>query len=146
MRAKDRTKGGYPLRTYFAPAQRASDDKLRQDIEFVNKKPIISGLMNIVSGLLAVVNEERQIVALNDALLDVLGVGDAAEILGLRLGEAVGCVHAHDMPGGCGTGEYCITCGAAIAQVAGLYRDRPEERTCAATVHKDGETQDLYFY
>ena len=92
--------------THFAPAERASDERLQRDIEIVCQSPIIDALMGAVTGLLAVLNEQRQILAINDTLLETLGVADAGEVLGLRPGEAIDCVHARDLPGGCGTTRF----------------------------------------
>ena len=101
--------------------------------------------MQSVYGLLAVLNQERQILAVNDTLLATLGMHDADRLLGLRPGEAVQCVHAHDEPGGCGTGRFCSTCGAAIAMVTALGTDGPAERECAITAQAKGAAVDLYF-
>jgi len=86
------------MKTYFAPAERAAPGELQKHIETASKNPVINELMNVVSGLLAVLNEQRQILAINEGLLQTLGIGDAGQILGLRPGEAVNCIHAHDMP------------------------------------------------
>ena len=83
-------------------------------------------------------NEHRQIVALNDTFLKMLGISDAEEKLGLRPGEAVDCIHAHEMDGGCGTSKYCSSCGAAIAIVTCIDEDRPAEKICALTANKAG--------
>lgn len=133
------------MKTYFASAERLGPEALQKQIRVVSNNPIIDKLLQVVSGLLAVLNEDRQIVGLNEALLEMLGVGEAEKVLGLRLGEAINCIHAHEMPGGCGTSEYCSTCGAAIAIVVSLGQDKPVERTCAVTVEKGGQLEDLYF-
>ncbi len=117
--------------TYFAPAGRTPDDQLSLQVESVSNNPVINGVLQITSGLLAVLDENRQILSVNDALLRWLGFKSAQQLLGLRPGEAVECAHAHDMPGGCGTGPFCQTCGAAIAIVSSLTTDQPAVRTCA---------------
>lgn len=94
---------------------------------------------------MAILNEQRQILALNDSLLESLGIDNATEALGLRLGEAIECIHAHERPGGCGTSRPCMTCGAAIAMVSALATDKAREEICVATVGKDGKGTDLYF-
>ncbi|WP_052300410.1 sensor histidine kinase [Opitutus terrae] len=120
--------------THYAPAERVDAGELRAQLDFVANDPVIDGLMRVVGGLLAVLNEQRQVLAVNDRLLQLLGLGSAEQAFGLRLGEAVHCVHAHAMPGGCGTSEYCSTCGAAIAQVTSLAENRAVERVCAIDV------------
>ena len=133
------------MKTYFASPERASEDVLRKDILLISSNPVIDGLLNIVSGLLAVVNTERQIVALNETLLKTLGVGEAEDLLGLRYGEAISCIHASETPGGCGTSRHCASCGAAIAQVVSLSENHPVEKSCAVTISKEGKTDNLFF-
>ena len=129
--------------TYFAEAKRSDEQTLRRQIEQVNNDPVVSGLLHAVSGLLAILDENRQIISLNDSFCKMLGITDPAEVLGLRPGEALHCIHAHEMPAGCGTSKFCSTCGAAIAIVSSLGSNEPVERSCALAVDKDGHTNDM---
>ncbi len=129
--------------TYFAPAERADEKELIAEIETVNKNPVMSGLLHSISGLLAILDEHRQIVTMNDSFLKMLGVKDPAEALGLRTGEVLQCIHARDEPAGCGTTKFCSTCGAAIAIVSSLSRDKPVERICALTANRGERTVDI---
>ena len=133
------------MQTYFAPAERSSDSQLRTEIEEVSQSPLMDSLLTLTSGLLAVLNERRQILALNESLLETLGAGDAARILGLRMGEAIGCVHAGETEGGCGTTELCSTCGQALAIVTSLSKNEPVARTCAIKTRRNGRDEDLFF-
>ena len=119
------------MKTYFASPERADEQELAAAVVFASKNPIIAGLLSSVGGLLAVLDEHRQIVALNDEFLQMLGIDDPAAVLGLRPGEALRCIHAHEEPGGCGTSRFCSSCGAAIAIVSSLAEDAPKERLCA---------------
>lgn len=74
--------------TYFAPAERADEKELVAEIETVNKNPVMSGLLHSISGLLAILDEHRQIVALNDSFL---------KSLALKIRRK---------PWGCGQGKY----------------------------------------
>ena len=125
----DDAKAGRPgADGYFIPAARAGGEELRREIETVSKNPVIDRLLETVYGLLAVLNEQRQILAVNHTLLTTMGVKEGDLLLGLRPGEAIQCVHAHEGAEGCGTSKFCSTCGAAIAIVATLGTDRPAER------------------
>jgi K+-sensing histidine kinase KdpD len=119
------------MKTFFAPPERADKDLLTSEIDVISNSPVMSALLHTVNGLLAVVNEHRQVVALNDSLLETLGVNDPSESLGLRPGEILNCIHAHEDPAGCGTTRYCSTCGAAIAMVASIETGKPSEAICA---------------
>ena len=131
------------MNTYFAPAERATDSKLEAEIKIVSVNPFITGLLHSVNGLLAILDEHRQIVAINDSFLKMLGIDDPADALGLRPGEALKCIHSNDDPAGCGTTKYCSTCGAAIAIVASLGNNIPTERICALTINKAGQDVDI---
>jgi nitrogen-specific signal transduction histidine kinase len=133
------------VETYFAPAVRASREMLRKEIEIISQNPVIDMVMDVIGGLVAILNEHRQIIAINKTLLKTLGIDDVEEALGLRLGEAIQCIHAHENPGGCGTSRYCSTCGAAIAIVTSLAHDSNETRTCEVAVERDGKKMDLCF-
>lgn len=133
------------METYFAPAERAAPEELELDIARVSNNPVIDGLMHSVGGVLAVLNNSRQILAVNDSLLDSLGITDARSTLGLRPGEALRCVHAHEEPHGCGTTRHCSSCGAAIAIVAGLETNVPMEKKCILRARHNGEETDLCF-
>ncbi|RJX27693.1 MAG: PAS domain-containing sensor histidine kinase [Desulfurivibrio sp.] len=133
------------MKTYFAPAERCNREELQEEIRFISCNPVIDGLMKSVSGLIAVLDEHRQVLAVNDVMLRTLGYNDAKEVLGLRPGEMLHCIHAQEEPWGCGTTRSCLTCGAAIAIVASLEKNQPQERICAATVTKDGKEIDLCF-
>jgi len=131
--------------TFFAPAGRASDEELRASIEFVVKNPILDFLLKSVGGLLALLNEQRQIIGINEGFSQFLGCDNGADVLGLRPGEAVHCLHAWDHPGGCGTSRSCASCGAVKAIVACLVTDEPVDQTCSITVRSGGAIQNLCF-
>lgn len=131
--------------TYFAPPERKAGNDLNEDIRRATRNDFINGLMTIANGLFAVLNDKRQVVAVNDSFIKLLGIEDTGQILGLRSGECVNCIHSCEMPGGCGTSEYCSTCGAVVSIMAALETRQPQERTCALVIEKDSQKVDLYF-
>ena len=131
-----------PERILFA---RSFGDELQREVRTVVSSPIVDGIMQSAGGLFAVLNAYRQVLAVNDTFLHHLGVGDGSAAVGLRPGEAINCVHANDSIGGCGTGRFCVTCGAAIAIATSLSRDRPEERKCVTVISREGQESDVCF-
>jgi len=130
--------------TYFAPVEKADKKEILAEIETISHNPVISGLLHSVGGLLTILDEHRQIIALNHSFLNLLGIRDPALALGLRLGEALGCVHAHEDPGHtCGSTRFCPSCGAAIAIVSTLSTNRPTEQICALSAHRGGQPVEL---
>ena len=129
--------------TYFAPAEKTSEAEIVQEIELLNHNPFISGLLHSLSGLLAVLDTNRQILAMNDSFLKMVGIDDPHKALGMRPGDVLQCIHAHDQPAGCGTTKYCSTCGAAIAIVSSLKYNTPVEKICALTANRCGKEVDV---
>ena len=129
--------------THFASADRTDPRVLEREIEIVSNNPVMNTLLETVSGLIAVLDENRQVVAVNDAFMDALGIHDLHEVFGLRHGEALACTHSSDEPGGCGTTRFCSSCGAAIAIVTSLDVDETAERMCALRTTRDGGEADL---
>ncbi|MCK5738561.1 HAMP domain-containing histidine kinase [bacterium] len=132
------------METYFATPERNNKKNIDLEVKMISQNPVIDSLLKAVGGLLAVLDEHRQIIALNKTLLSVLDVKNLDDVLGLRPGEALHCIHANEMPGGCGTSKFCSTCGAAISIVTSYAQDRPIERTCAVTVDQKGNKTDLF--
>ncbi len=116
--------------TYFADPTLDSDDKITAQINAISNNIIIDTLLKTVSGLFAVLNDKRQLIAVNNSFLDFLGINDLQDITGYKLGEVVSCTYAHDMPHGCGTTLHCQSCGAAIAMASTLYNHKNFESKC----------------
>lgn len=131
--------------TLFLSAERADPDQIEKEVRLLSGNPIIDAVMKAVPGMLAVLNEQRQIVAINDRMMRMLGIESARDALGLRPGEALECVHAHERPGGCGTTAYCRTCGAAIAILACSQSGEPREEDCVADIRRDGRVVNFQF-
>ena len=131
--------------THFAPAERTSPQELHLEINAVSNSPVLTTMLQAVGGLLAILDEHRQIVALNDSFLHILGIKNSSTAFGLRPGEAVHCIHSREEVGGCGTSKYCSTCGAVIAIVTALEQGLPVEQTCSITTEMNGNSADLFF-
>ena len=124
------------METLFASPERIDGKALTVEIQAVSKNQVVTGLLHSVSGLLVILNEHRQIIAINDSFLDLLGIDDPGQAFGLRPGEVLQCIHANDTPAGCGTTGYCSSCGAAVAIVSSLGQDIPFERICALSANR----------
>ena len=130
--------------TYFAPARRAQQQEIETTIQLVAQSPVTTALLRSAISMMCILNEHRQIVATNAALLDSLDMTHSDDAIGLRPGEAMRCVHEGDHPAGCGTGPFCRACEAAIAIVASQTTGRPVERECViSVVNRKGHERDL---
>lgn len=103
------------LKTYFAPAERADPLQVEKDAKLFAENIILNKIANSVSSMLVILNPQRQIVYANQLFLKFLNIADTHHIIGKRPGEAVSCIHSFAAEGGCGTSEFCRTCGAVGA-------------------------------
>jgi signal transduction histidine kinase len=124
-------------KTYFAPAGRASDQELGYENAMVANSELVATLLNAMPDFLMVLNEHRQIIAVNQHLLTTFGVENPETLLGLRPGEAVGCMHFKEGPDGCGTAKNCAVCGAVLTILASQNAQSPQKGECRLMLDKD---------
>lgn len=123
--------------TYFAPAERASQAAVVHDYNLFTGFGQVNELINALPFIAAVLNEQRQVVYGNRPLLEAMGFKRFEDILGLRPGELINCVHAREMPGGCGTAEACRVCGAVNAIQDCLKSNKKIVNECRITATVD---------
>ena len=128
--------------TEFAPAERASEADVREQHQSLSNIPFLEKLLDSIPDILVFLNGQRQVVFANKAVFSFLGVEPTLELLGNRPGEAFGCVHAAETEGGCGTTEFCQTCGAVQAVLAAQCGS-PEVKECRIAIKNSGEALDL---
>jgi signal transduction histidine kinase len=85
-----------------------------------------------------VLNDRRQIVFFNRALVSLAGPVEESALFGRRFGQAVQFDHAFE-GGGCGTTEACRTCGAFLAVEEGLM-GFSSTKECRLIRNVDGAT------
>jgi len=129
------------LFTEFAPAERASTEELEQQVNYFADLGLIHQLINAVPDIFLILNGQRQIVFANKVMLKLLGIADEWNVYGQRPGEALGCVHACESDGGCGTTEFCKTCGAIQAILTSL-RGKETVQECRI-MQQNGSSLDL---
>lgn len=105
--------------TEFLPARRLSRERILEISLEISNSPA-SWALGVMPLAVAIVNDTRQIVYANDRFVQLANVASPTEVLGFRPGEALGCMHAFESEGGCGTTRFCQYCGAAQAIVKSL--------------------------
>ena len=125
--------------TAFASARRAEPETLAAQRDAFLSDAIAVALLDAMPGPAMVVNPNRQIVAVNGVFRTTLGVDDPATLVGLRPGEAIGCRHAGERPGGCGTTRHCAHCGAVNALLECLVTHRRVTKECRIVTYATGE-------
>jgi len=128
------------LPTQFAPAQRATPEELAQQAWIARGLIILEEVLSTLPDLVLVLNQNRQVVFANRAVLDLVRQSQE-DIQGMRPGELLGCVHAFETPGGCGTTESCSVCGVVRAILDAVNGDHAERE--ARLTLRDGDPLDL---
>lgn len=105
-----------PNATVFLPPEKAAPDVVARQARLLAQSAVADALDRIPV-LAVVLNRQRQIVYCNPVCLRR---DDGAELIGLRLGEAIGCIHPQDCGETCGSTRFCRFCGAAQAIRSGL--------------------------
>lgn len=131
--------------TEFASPERSSSVELKRLVEEAQSSVVLAVTLNAVGGLVAVLNEHRQILALSKELRDALGAQNDSCVAGLRPGEAVNCAHFPGSPSGCGTGHHCRGCGAVLTILKSQETGKPADGECCLTLERNGKRQSSVF-
>ncbi len=99
----------------FAPAERKDHAAIIAESNQLKKGLKGCSFLDVLPDPIIVLNAERQILFANRTLLNALSLPDDSTVLGLRPGEVLHCVHSGNNSGGCGTTEFCRSCGAVNA-------------------------------
>lgn len=98
----------------YAPAVRFNNGQLSQQSELIAENKILVEMINSISQMVVILNQHRQIVYANKSFIDFCNT-NMETVLGKRPGEAINCKNSLLSPAGCGTSEFCKTCGAVNA-------------------------------
>ncbi|MGE4268350.1 MAG: sensor histidine kinase [Deferribacterales bacterium] len=129
------------INTHFAPAERDHMEKILAVYTLIASEPIFKALMDRLEQNILVLNDKRQTVFVNNAVLKSYSVEKPENILGLRPGEIFKCVNSKE-DGGCGTALFCKDCGAVNAILATQLKGDECIEECVIT-SADGETYEL---
>jgi signal transduction histidine kinase len=133
------------LPTEFAPAERLAPDDLQRQVDLLGRNTTLQTFANAMPNIVLVLNATRQTVFANQRLAAALGLESPSAAFGQRPGELFACIHANETPGGCGTTEFCRTCGAANAILSGLAGQAAVQE-CSITRRPNSEALDLRVY
>lgn len=124
-------------KTYFDSPVRSTMQEIESRAERLSKNPIIAQMLESFPDLVVILDSNRQIVAFNKRAEKLL-LNDNENIIGQRLGEAFRCIHAFEMPGGCGTSAFCSECGAGKSNKDTLLTSQGVEDECRINIRYDG--------
>ena len=98
--------------TQYAPAERIAQSELKRQSEIFSQNKLLINLVESLSQILVVLNKQRQIIYANKLFYQFCSIPYNELIIGKSPGEATNCTHAFLTEGGCGTTDFCKTCGA----------------------------------
>jgi signal transduction histidine kinase len=125
-----------PSATEFASPGRESPERLLEQSRLLLEKELVLEFMASIPAALMLLNQHRQIVAINERCREFLNVEGLEACRGLRPGEALGCEAAGSV-NGCGTTRQCRVCGAVLAILASMRHEQPVLEECLFR-HEDG--------
>ena len=128
------------IETFFAPAGRATKDVMHDQSQAIKEADFAAILLDAIPTLAMILNEHRQIAAVNNRFLQAFAIVDANLLIGRRPGEALGCIHADQGPDGCGTATNCSVCGSVRAILDSQKSNSQISGECLITLGSQGET------
>jgi len=126
--------------TFFAPAGRATRDLMHDQSQAIKQADFVAILLDAIPTIAMILNEHRQIAAVNNRFLQAFAIVDANLLIGRRPGEALGCIHAEQGPDGCGTATNCSVCGAVRAILDSQKSNSQTSGECLVTLGSQGGT------
>ncbi len=126
------------LKTYYDNPEKSSLEEIQNLKENIKADPLILQLLNSFPDPIFILNKNRHIIAFNNKAEGLFNGYSSEEIFGLRVGEAISCIHAFEEPSGCGTGSSCAECGAAQCLKSTRESKKAADAECRITVEQHG--------
>jgi signal transduction histidine kinase len=123
-------------------ADRAQPDRILAQADMFAQIDLAPQILNSIDNGVVILNQQRQIVFINDKFPRYAGLSEKEMALGLRPGEAMGCYHAFESAGGCGTSEYCHACGSLVA-ILMAQKGRANTQECRVSRSEDDHFEAL---
>jgi hypothetical protein len=128
--------------TFFAPAEREPVEIVQRQARSISQSPLTRTFLDASLNYVFVLNTRRQIVMASETVLELVPDKTMDQIVGLRPGEALGCIHAYECESGCGTSQSCQLCGAVRVILKGLEGCR-DLQECHLTRSIQGREESL---
>ena len=91
----------------------ASMDIIRREINIIKEYYDINNLYSILDNMpmnFLILNSSRQVVYLNNSVMNIFKISEKKSALGKRLGDILSCVNTNESPKSCGNTENCNHC------------------------------------
>jgi hypothetical protein len=130
--------------TYFDSPDRTAEPVIVRTASEIAHLPLVTEMLEAFPTAALLLDENRQIVAVNGRALAAFDVMSPFDVHGCRVGEALVCTCSHKMDAGCGTSLNCAECGAAHA-IREARAGVPAVRDCRIIVNSDGRERSFDF-
>lgn len=107
----------------------ADADTLKKQKSLIESQALMREIFEGVTDAVLVLNMHRQIVYANTPIKKYVSFKPHDEIIGVRPGNLLGCVHACEREHGCGTTDFCKYCGASQVILATLHEESISENS-----------------
>jgi signal transduction histidine kinase len=131
--------------TFYAPAERSPLSVIKNLNEIFIRDQVLCNVLNAVPDIILILNSDRQVIFANKIVNSFLSEENIKLIIGMRPGELLNCEHATETCGGCGTSEFCKTCGAVNA-ILNSQKGIADVQECRITQKGGLEALDLRVY
>lgn len=131
--------------SYFDSPHRSTIYQIEDKAHRIAQDSVIKQMLESFPDLVLILDSNRQIVAYNKKAEKFFRYKNELDILGNRLGEALGCIHANENPAGCGTTKFCSECGAGKVNKAAIESIGSYEDECRILVNYEGVEASLDF-
>lgn len=125
--------------------ERVARVRLEHQIAACLDNPVTGVILDCADGHALILNENKQVLAANASLLEMIGEGDDSCLRGLCLGDILHCVHSLEGPAGCGSSTACNTCGAMQALLSAQKKDGSSCGEFLAASRKEGRWESREF-
>ena len=120
---------------------REPPEVIRAQRTLLGNRPDITDTLELMPIPVVILNRYRQVLFFNKKFLEYSRINGSNKTEGSRPGEALGCIHAFESEGGCGTSDFCRLCGAINSILASIDGTKSEQE-CRLT-KQNGDALDL---
>lgn len=131
------------ITSFLSEPGRENQKTVQKHKSIVDEQQYLRDLYNAVTDIVMILNTKRQVVFYNEILVKAFGLEDSISIYGLRPGEILNCINAFQTEGGCGTAEFCKTCGALNSIENSMKNDEQDKNECRIIQKSTGDAVDM---
>lgn len=113
--------------------KKAAKSKLLLNSKRIENNTFVNQLVQAMPIMVAILNEEGQVIFSNNRFLDKLNKKTTDEVLGMKISEAFSCIYAEEHSGSCGSSENCYDCGIIGAIVESRLSKQATAKDCKFT-------------